>query len=78
MDQLDKSKFTSATEAERQNRTLLTEADLADRWHISPKTLRNQRVQGEGPCFIRIGRLIRYPLGEILKIEADLRQSTSE
>lgn len=39
---------------------LLTEADLADRWGIAPKTLANQRWRGDGPPFIKLGRLVRY------------------
>ncbi|MDZ7895449.1 MAG: DNA-binding protein [Sphingobium sp.] len=39
---------------------LLTEADLAARWGVARKTLANQRCRGDGPPFIKLGRLVRY------------------
>ena len=41
-------------------RPLLDEGALARRLHRGPPTLKRWRVRGEGPVFIRIGRLIRY------------------
>lgn len=40
--------------------TLLTEEQQAKRWGIAPKTLANQRWRGDGPPFIKLGRLVRY------------------
>lgn len=39
---------------------LLTEDDLAKRWNVAPKTLANQRCRGDGPPFIKLGRMVRY------------------
>ena len=39
---------------------LLDEGALATLLHREPPTLKRWRVRGEGPVFIRIGRLIRY------------------
>ena len=41
-------------------RPLLDEATLAKRLHREPPTLKRWRVSGEGPPFMRIGKLIRY------------------
>ncbi|MDX7953822.1 helix-turn-helix domain-containing protein [Lichenihabitans sp. Uapishka_5] len=43
------------------DKAFLTDVELAERWRMSPKTLRNLRVQGGHVPFIRIGRLVRYP-----------------
>lgn len=48
---------------------LLTERQLALRWQVSARTLRNQRWLGTGCVFIRIGRLVRYRLGDIVAME---------
>jgi hypothetical protein len=39
---------------------LLTEEDLAKLWGVAPTTLANQRWRGDGPPFIKLGRLVRY------------------
>lgn len=58
---------------------LLTEHDLARRQNRSVKTIRNQRVLGGGVPFIKIGRLVRYRLQDVVASEdAGLRKSTSE
>ena len=41
-------------------RPLLDETALAQRLRREPPTLKRWRVQGEGPVFMRIGKLIRY------------------
>ena len=57
----------------------LTDQQLADRWGISAKTLRNARVAGSYIPFVRIGRLIRYRLSDVESYEAaQTRQSTTE
>ena len=48
----------------------LTDIQLAHRWAMSPKTLRNLRVSGASIRFVRIGRLVRYRLDEVLAWEA--------
>jgi hypothetical protein len=58
---------------------LLTEHDLAQRWQISVKTLRNARVKGDLVEFVHIGRLVRYRLACVLAYEASRTvNSTSE
>lgn len=49
--------------------TLLTERDLAGRWGMSPGALSNQRGSGRGVPFVRVGRLIRYRLSDVLAFE---------
>jgi hypothetical protein len=57
----------------------LTEAQLAARWGVSPKTLQDWRRTGAGPAFLKLaGKAIRYPLAAVEKYEAEhLRQSTA-
>jgi hypothetical protein len=47
----------------------LTEGEVAERLRVSPKTLRNWRSVGQGPAFLRIERLIRYRLRDVLDYE---------
>ncbi len=47
----------------------LTDVELAQRWNMSPKTLRNARVAGGHVPFVRIGRLVRYSLNAVLEYE---------
>jgi hypothetical protein len=57
---------------------LLTEQQLANRWQVSPKTLRNARVQGRLISFLKIGRIIRYRLSVVIAVEEDnWKRSTS-
>jgi hypothetical protein len=49
--------------------TFLTDEELAARWHVSPKTLRNARVAGRLIGFVKIGRSIRYRLSEVIAFE---------
>jgi hypothetical protein len=48
----------------------LTENQLADRWHNSPRTLQGWRQQGKGPRYLTIGTRVVYPLREIEAYEA--------
>ncbi len=58
---------------------LLMKRDVSDRLHLSMRTRRNWRVRGEGPKFLKIGRLVRYRLSDVLAWEeASLRCSTSD
>jgi len=44
-------------------RQYLTESELANRWHLSPKTLQRWRsVSGRGPRFSKLSRTFLYPL----------------
>jgi hypothetical protein len=49
--------------------TFLTEEELAARWSISAKTLRNSRITGRLIGFVKIGRSVRYRLSEIITYE---------
>ncbi len=46
---------------------------------LSPKTLANQRVRGDGPRFLRIGNRIRYQGADLAAyLESCRRTSTSD
>lgn len=58
---------------------LLTENEQAKRLGLAPKSLANQRCRGDGPPFLKIGRLVRYdPALTEEWLAARVRQSTSE
>jgi predicted DNA-binding transcriptional regulator AlpA len=44
---------------------LITEGKAADLLALSVKTLRNWRLSGYGPLHLKIGRLVRYRLGDL-------------
>lgn len=70
---------TSTAIAISNQEILLTEFDLARRQNRSVKTIRNQRVLGGGVPFIKIGRLVRYRLSNVIAWEnARLHSSTSD
>jgi hypothetical protein len=48
---------------------LLTEAQLAERWQVSIKKLQADRWKGTGLKFVKIGRLVRYRLPDVLAFE---------
>lgn len=52
---------------------LLDEARLAMKLDVSRKTLQSWRYAGQGPRFIKIGRLVRYRVGDV---DAYLRAQT--
>lgn len=45
--------------------SVLTPIELAKRWGMSPVTLANWRVSGEGPKFIKIGKKVLYSFSDI-------------
>jgi len=49
--------------------TRLTQIELAARWRISHRTLEYWRSLGEGPRFIKIGRLVIYPMEDVVAFE---------
>lgn len=58
---------------------IVTQRDLASRWHISAKKLEADRLKGTGCPFIKIGSAVRYRISDILAYEdANLRRSTSD
>jgi hypothetical protein len=61
------------------NVVLMNEDQAAQVLTVGTKTLQSWRVRGVGPRWVRIGRLVRYTEGELMKyIEEQTRQSTSE
>ena len=59
--------------------THLTVRELAKRFQVSEGTLGNWRVIGEGPRFIKVGSLVRYPIAEIEAWEnKQLKSNTSQ
>lgn len=57
----------------------LNQAELADRWDLSQRTLERWRVIGWGPCFLKIGGRVVYRLEDIEAYERQhMRESTSE
>ena len=56
----------------------LTQTQLAERWHISGRTLEKWRSVGKGPKFLKLGARCLYPSYEVEAHEAsNLRQSSS-
>jgi hypothetical protein len=48
----------------------LTQLDLARRWRMSPRTLERWRWLGEGPAYLKLGRVITYRLDDVETFEA--------
>jgi len=48
---------------------LLSPADLADRWGCSVGWLANQRCEGDGPPYLKLGSLVRYRLSDVVAYE---------
>lgn len=58
---------------------LLTEIQVAERQGRAVKTLRNQRVTGDGIPFLKLGRTVRYRLSDVIAWEeARICGSTSD
>lgn len=49
--------------------TFLTDEELAARWRVASKTLRNARVAGRLIGFVKIGRSVRYRLSDVIAFE---------
>ncbi|MFN5080833.1 MAG: hypothetical protein ACK5RH_09965 [Burkholderiales bacterium] len=47
----------------------LSELDLAARWAMSSKTLTGWRVQRRGPPFVKLGKMVRYAMSDVLEFE---------
>ncbi len=59
-------------------RTLhLNTLDLAQRWRMSEKTLRNWRWSGHGPIAIKLGSRVVYRLADIESYEAERAQAST-
>lgn len=55
----------------------LSPQDLADRWGVPTGALAFWRQHGKGPCFIQVGRLIRYPVAEVVAFERRMKNERS-
>jgi hypothetical protein len=60
---------TMADDRDTCSEHLMTERDLAARWCMSQRSLQRWRSTGTGPTFVRIGRRIRYRLGDVVAFE---------
>jgi hypothetical protein len=57
----------------------LTQAELARRWGISPRSLEKWRWLGRGPRFLKIGSRCAYRVEDVEAYEAErLRVSTAK
>ena len=63
--------FLSATspESTMPKQLVLSEADLASRWAMSPKTLQRWRMTGTGPTYLNLGKRVSYPLNAVIAFE---------
>jgi len=61
-----------------QQKTCLTQKELARRWTISHRTLERWRWKGEGPAFMKIGGRIVYRLEDVLAHEQARLFQTSD
>jgi hypothetical protein len=65
--------FTSESDPDHpafQDAISLTEIQLADRWHLSPRSLQRWRHQKTGPAYFRVGsRRVLYNLVEVESYE---------
>lgn len=57
--------------------TVLTEADLAARWCMSPKTLQRWRTKQIGPEYLKFGKHVRYPLEAVADYEKQIRTNVA-
>jgi hypothetical protein len=47
----------------------LSTNELAERWAMSPRTLANHRSLGIGVPYVKLGRVVRYRLADVLAAE---------
>ena len=60
-------------------KTHITQAELARRWSISPRTLERWRWTGEGPRFVKLGGRVVYRLEDVEEYEREqIRASTTD
>ncbi len=55
----------------------LREAELAQRWRVSGRTLQRWRRSGSGPPWLKFGGRIVYSIGDIVAAETDARRKHS-
>ena len=60
-------------------RRVLSEIELAQRWGVSSKTLQRWRTEGRGPHYLKLSKRVTYPLEVVTEYERSaLHASTSE
>ncbi len=64
---------TSVTDARPISSALLTTAQAAQYLALGQRTLENWRCRGDGPAFVRLGRVVRY---RVLDLDAWLSART--
>ena len=55
---------------------LLTQAALARRWKVSPRTLERWRWLGRGPQYMKVGGQVRYRFADVEAYEAAQLRAT--
>ncbi len=70
--------FEEVVQVQRNSENVfMTEDETSSFLKMSKRTLQAWRVQGRGPKFIKVGRSIRYRLGDLERFMAEnVRQST--
>ncbi len=57
---------------------LLNPVMLAERWDVTPYTLRQWRWKGIGPLYFKIGKSVKYRIEDVTEFEkSKLRRSTT-
>ena len=56
---------------------LLTQAALAKRWKVSPRTLERWRWLGRGPQYMKVGGQVRYRFADVEAYEAAQLRATN-
>jgi hypothetical protein len=52
------------------NEETISDAELAERWKVDKRVLAKLRTKHLAPAYFKVGQAVRYPMSEILKIEA--------
>lgn len=61
------------------SRHFLTQTEAGDYLRLSPRTLQNMRVTGDGPVYRKHGRLVFYRMEDLIAwSEASKQESTSD
>ena len=72
-----KNTILQDSHSSRDQALLLTETQLAERWQASTKLIQKQRADGTGVPFVKIGRLVRYRLEEVVAYEEACRRTNT-
>jgi hypothetical protein len=55
----------------------ITQAELARRWRLSPRTLERWRWLGKGPAYLKIGGRIVYRKEDVAEFEIQRRKTSA-